>query len=438
MHLNIALIKMAEDLMSVRYFLITLATGLTLGLYKLSFPMQKNEITATPSCCQTPTSKSLNLVILTIFLRADLHLDLKHFQRFQIWHLYNQISLDITPEQLGSRAIKFKNVIHLIIKILHLKPALIQGGEPYDFPTQLPLIIATIITSRLLRIPYYFPTFENIPPEKKFAEIKRLGIPLSPLIIPFIKWLARGYSKNAMIIFALNNNAKRNMIQLGIPDKKIVQLMYGTWGVDTERFANILNGTEPDMGQYGILFVGRLIESKGLNVLLPAFEKVKHRLPDAQLFIIGEGPLKNELFRRATNLGVASSVHILGPILNHKLPPYFRAARVTVTPSLSTRRWIEQVGMVNIQSMACGTPVISTWSGAIPEYVIDGKTGILVPENDVFALTEAIIRLLTDEQLHRQLAHNAREYALQYYDTRRNIQKVEEVLLEHLNRYDKL
>jgi glycosyltransferase involved in cell wall biosynthesis len=398
--------------------------------------MQKKADARLKPCPTIPDGKSLKLVILTTLLRSDVHVYLKHFQRFEVWHLYNQRTEDIAPDQLGSRAIRFKNVFDLIIKILRLKPALIQGGEPYDFPTQLPLIVATVITSKLLRIPYYFPTFENMAPEKKFAGIKRLGLPLSFLIIPLVKWLARGYSRNAMVIFALNNDAKRNMLQLGVPERRVVRLMYGTWGVDTDRFTNVLDGTEPDMGQYGILFVGRLIESKGLNVLLPAFEKVKHRFPLAQLFIIGEGPLKQDLFRRATNLGIAASVHILGPILNYKLPPYFRAARVTVAPSISTRRSIEQVGMVNIQSMACGTPVVSTYSGSIPEYVIDGKTGILVPENDVPALAEAIIRLLTDERLRRQLAHNAREYALQYYDARRNIQKVEEVLLTTVRGFD--
>lgn len=397
--------------------------------------MKKNETAEAEKCTAPPASNLPKLAILTIFLRADLHTDLQHFQRFQVWHIYNQRSSDIAPAQLGSRALRFKNVIDLIIKILRLKPSLIQGGEPYDFPTQLPLIVATLITSRILRIPYYFPTFENIPPEKKFAEIRRIGVDLSPLIIPCIKQLARLYSKGAMVIFALNNDAQRNMIQLGIPEEKVIRLMYGTWGVDTDLFTNIPDGNEPEMGRYGILFVGRLVKEKGILTLISAFQQVKSQIPDARMFIIGEGELREEIHRRAQSLNLSSSIQILGPILNLKLPPYFRAARVTVTPSISTRRWIEQVGMVNIQSMACGTPVISTKSGAIPEYVIDGKTGILVSENDASALANAIIRLFTDEGFHRQISKNAREYALEHYDTRHNISKVEELLLQHLNQY---
>ncbi|MGQ9707851.1 MAG: glycosyltransferase family 4 protein [bacterium] len=398
--------------------------------------MEKSEPEPTPKNRNIEHRKLPKLALLSIFLRADLHIDLQHFQRFQLWHFYHQRSSDIAPEQLGGRAIRFKNVIDLIIKIIRLKPSLIQGGEPYDFPTQLSLIIATLITSKLLRIPYYFPTFENIPPEEKFSMIKRMGISLSPLILTCVKWLARKYSKNAIVIFALNNGAQKNMMQLGVTESKISRLMYATWGVDIDLFTPVCNGSEPNMGPHGILFVGRLVKEKGVLVLLAAFYEVARLLQDAQLFLIGDGPLKEELRRQIETLGIASSVQILGTILNQSLPPYFRAARITVTPSISTRRWIEQVGMVNIQSMACGTPVISTWSGAIPEFVADGKTGILVPENDPHLLAQAIIRLLTDEHLHQQLSYNARQYAITHYDNRRNVEKVEKLLTQCLCQYE--
>lgn len=374
------------------------------------------------------TARAPKLAILTTILRADFHNPLSYFKRFEVWHLYHRLANDISRNELGIRTIRFRNCLDLIFKLAKLKPALIQGGEPYDFPAQFPLIVATIVGSAILRIPYYFPTFENIPPEKKFARIYRLGIPLGPVLIPFLKWVARFYAWRAKLIFAVNQGAQANMVSLQCPKEKIGNLLYATWGVDTELFSPTPRGDEPDMGPNSILFVGRLIELKGVLILIEAFGKVKKHVPDAQLFIIGDGPLKNRLSQIAVSKGFRDSVHLLGVVQNRNLPPYFRAARVTVTPSISTSRWAEQVGMVNIQSIACGTPVISTKSGSIPEFVRDGLTGILVPENDREALAEAIIRLLTDQEIHNFLSKNCRLFAEEHYDARKNLPLVEELL----------
>lgn len=380
--------------------------------------------------------KRPKLAILTTVLRADFHHALFYFRRFEVWHFYCQHALDISPEELGPRAIRFQGIFDLLVKLIRLKPDLIQGGEPYDFPTQLTLIITTLIGSKLLRVPYFFPTFEIIPPEEKFAEIKRWGIVLSSLILPFIKWLARIYSSRALVIFANNKGSEANIRRIGVPANKICRLLYATWGVDIDIFspAQSAVGREIDMGKNGILFVGRLIEMKGVLVLFSAFEEVKKLFPDAQLFIIGEGPLKEEILHRAKLAGLSSSVHLLGTVLNRDLAPYFRSARVTVSPSITTRRVAEQVGMVNIQSIACGTPVVSTRSGAIPEFIPDGQVGLLVPENDVIALTNAIISLLKDRDLHQTLSINARAYALEHYNARHNVEKVEDLLWQYLTK----
>ena len=96
-------------------------------------------------------------------------------------------------------------------------------------------------------------------------------------------------------------------------------------------------------------------------------------------------------------------MQLLGTVKNRDLPPHFRNADVFIAPSITTHRWEEQVGMTNIQAMASGVPVISTLSGAIPEYVPDGVAGILVPEQDPRALAEAIRRITVDNELHRIL-----------------------------------
>ena len=86
--------------------------------------------------------------------------------------------------------------------------------------------------------------------------------------------------------------------------------------------------------------------------------------------------------------------------------------------------------MTNIQAMACGIPVISTRSGAIPEYVPDGVAGVLVPERDPEALAEAILQLLSDESLRRKMGEAGRAYAVEHYDARKNVEKAEDQLIQ--------
>ena len=88
--------------------------------------------------------------------------------------------------------------------------------------------------------------------------------------------------------------------------------------------------------------------------------------------------------------------------------------------------------MVNLQSLACGTPVVTTKSGAIPEY-INSRVGILVPERDAKALAGAMRRLLSDIKYREKLGAAGRKYILENFDAQKTIQKTERLLLELLN-----
>ena len=86
--------------------------------------------------------------------------------------------------------------------------------------------------------------------------------------------------------------------------------------------------------------------------------------------------------------------------------------------------------MMNLEAMSAGVPVVSTKSGGIPEYVVDGENGILVPERDAKSLGDALIKLLADEKLRQSMGKNARDYALEHYSDKKNIEKAEKILLE--------
>jgi glycosyltransferase involved in cell wall biosynthesis len=362
--------------------------------------------------------------------RADLCEPLRWLDKFEVWHFYGTLVADVRTNRLGKRHFRFRNTGHLLYTLLKLKPDVIQGSEPYDFPGGFKLCCVALLASGLLRRPFYFPVFENLPPEVKYRTIK--GWAVGGLLAPLLKTFLRLYSRKSLVVFAANRGAVASLLAVGTPPARIRRELYATWGVDLSLFmpdgprASAIRGTNP------ILFVGRLVEEKGVRQLLQAFLLVTKRLPDATLAFIGSGPLAGEIAEFASTHSLEGSLALLGQIVNQQLPPYFRTAKVVVAPSLTTTGWSEQVGMVNIQSMACGTPVVSTFSGSIPEFVVDGQTGILVPERDSNALAEAIIRLLTDKHMRLRLSENARAYAVEHYDAPRNVAAVEALLVERL------
>lgn len=159
------------------------------------------------------------------------------------------------------------------------------------------------------------------------------------------------------------------------------------------RSARTACGVEPDAPL--LLFVGRLIEEKGVEYLLEAYQDAAKRIkPMPQLVIIGSGPLEDSLRRRADELGVSRTVRFTGNVANNELPQWYRAADVTVIPSL-----LEWFGAVAVESLACGTPIIGTEAGGLVDIVAEFECGTLVPPEDAAALAEAIVEALTRSPL---------------------------------------
>ncbi len=157
------------------------------------------------------------------------------------------------------------------------------------------------------------------------------------------------------------------------------------------------------------LYVGKVDRTaswKGLDHLISAFEIVLARVPSAQLEIVGAGNAIKDFSARVTASGVADHVHFRGPLGGDDLLGAYRAAVALVLPSTAAA---ESFGMTLIEAMACGTPVIGSDVGGIPYVLGDGEYGLLVPPGDRVALADACLRLLSDEELCRQLSERALE-----------------------------
>lgn len=153
-----------------------------------------------------------------------------------------------------------------------------------------------------------------------------------------------------------------------------------------------------------VLFVGRLIYYKGADVLVRAMAGV-----DADLVVVGKGPLEAELRTIAMARGVAGRVTFLPPVDDAELRAWYRAADVFCLPSVARS---EAFGLVQLEAHASGTPVVSTrLTTGVPFVNADGVTGLTVPPGDVEALAGALRRLIEDRALRERLGAQARERA---------------------------
>lgn len=155
-----------------------------------------------------------------------------------------------------------------------------------------------------------------------------------------------------------------------------------------------------------VLFVGRLASNKGLLDLTEAFGRLAATDRSAQLVLVGEdGGQRAAVMARARGLGLSDRVHLLGHVDDDSLlAAAYREARVTVLPSE-----YEAFGLVLLESLAAGTPVVASRVGGIPEVVEDGKAGLLVPPKSPPALAGAILRVWEDRDLARRLGEYGRD-----------------------------
>lgn len=160
-----------------------------------------------------------------------------------------------------------------------------------------------------------------------------------------------------------------------------------------------------------IICVGRFDHSKGQDVLIKALSTLQKKVPSAHIEFIGEGPSQNFCKQLACQLGILEKCTFSGRVTHNEVLKRMSTSVVTVVPSRN-----EAFGLVNIESMAVGTPVVASEVGGIPEIVRNGLDGMLVPPENADALASALKTLLTDIHLRREMRVNARQQFLSKFE----------------------
>lgn len=151
----------------------------------------------------------------------------------------------------------------------------------------------------------------------------------------------------------------------------------------------------------------------GIDVLIEAFARLLHERPSRplQLRIVGEGSQRTALREQAERLGVAGSVEFLGPMPHAGVAAAMRGFDIFCALSRA-----ESFGVAAVEAAACGAPVVATAVGGLPEVVADGRTGLLVPPDDVEAAARALSRLVDDVELRERMGREGRAFVEQHYD----------------------
>lgn len=175
-----------------------------------------------------------------------------------------------------------------------------------------------------------------------------------------------------------------------------------------------------------ILYVGRLVKRKGVDDLIEAFKIIKKRVPDVFLEIVGDGPEKRELMNQADSKNLGSYVLFRGILTGEELDQAYERSLIVVLPSKRVEDDFadEGLGLSLIEGSMHGKPLVGTRSGGIPEIIIDGYNGFLVPEADPASLADAIMKVLEDEQFTTNLGRNSLTRAMQAFTWEASAEKL--------------
>jgi glycosyltransferase involved in cell wall biosynthesis len=203
----------------------------------------------------------------------------------------------------------------------------------------------------------------------------------------------RLFHDNVTMIIVMTRFAKERLMGAGFREDQIVVVPHATSVIETV--------VERPAGEY-VAFSGRISPEKGVDVFLSAAA----RMPDVLFKVAGDGPARSELMAKAPR-----NVEFVGRLGFDDLVAFYQRSRILVAPSL----WFEPFGMVVVDAMALGVPVIASRIGGLPDVVDDGVTGLLFEPGNREALVDQLHLLWNDPERCRQMGKAAREKVLREY-----------------------
>lgn len=199
----------------------------------------------------------------------------------------------------------------------------------------------------------------------------------------------------------------RNLLidQYGVSPQKIFTFPYG---MDVDQFTSQTGEVTVTKNKKVILFTGRLVYLKGVELLIDALAKLRQERSDWECWILGEGPLQKELQEKCKGLYLTDDVKFLG--VAHNVVDYLKQADLFIHPSLQDNQPYSVM-----EAELLGVPVIVSDASGLPEMVIDGKTGFIIPSGNSEQIYNKIKYLLENEEKRKEMAKHAKEWAIEQW-----------------------
>ncbi|WP_322032447.1 glycosyltransferase [Paraburkholderia sp. J76] len=233
-------------------------------------------------------------------------------------------------------------------------------------------------------------------------------------------------AKSAKRLLCVSEFIRRKAIDFGFPEENLLTHYIG---IDLSQFTPTLR-TRAET--FRILHVARLVEKKGTRYLLEALCRLPERdRIHVHLDIIGEGALREQLENMVLQNGIGGNVTFHGTRSQYDVREILATADVLCLPSVTAANGdAEGLGMVVLEAAASGVPVIATRHGGIPEAVVDGETGMLLPERDAVALANAITFLVENEPARSRMGRNGRLHVERNFDVVKQCAVLEDIYRE--------
>jgi len=295
--------------------------------------------------------------------------------------------------------------------------SILVAQSPYEgFSAALAKIFARIILKKKVVV-----IVESHGDFERFLFLQRKII-LSPVYKTIMKRISDFSLRRADALRAISKTT-RKQLEVRSPGKPIVQ--FPTW-TDIEVFLKAGKQEQTYRSTQTILFVGNLVPGKGVDVLIESFAHIAREFEEAKLVVIGKAEDKNyekTLKMQSNRPELEKRITFLGQLPQPQLAHHMVEASMLVIPSLS-----EGLGRVIFEAMACGTPVIGSRVGGIPDLITDTVTGFLVPPRDESALANKISWLLNNPVKTREMGLRAREFAENFFSSEIYVQKYLQLL----------
>lgn len=346
-----------------------------------------------------PTAKRSLAVFDLIAQKFKVHLDVLTVNRWGEYvyaDLDNHIKKNLKIHKLYSlffstHPSQYRSFMpFLFFKLLCLRPDVIYAHEEPATVNALSCLIA----AKVLKKPFIVTSWENLH--------QRWFFPLNAME----KLIAR----NVDFFVAGTEDVKSVFMKKKVKGDRISVMPLS--GVDTAAFRPLKSRLGKELGlakDNTLIFVGRIIEMKGIKVILGARDILLRRKKKYNYLFVGFGSQNDLALVKGLQESNKGDIFLLEDLDRKQIPDAFNAAAISLCPSVPTPFWQEQFGYSVAESLACGVPVVaSDLTG--PRYIIqDGKDGFLVPSNDAHALADRIVLLMSDKRLRDGFSRFARK-----------------------------